>query len=188
MENAVVEDAPTLVQDARLWQANGWTDPISLVKAVRPCGSHSDDAALAARIFPALDLREAKESCNQSQRIDAKAFTVNRLTDAKVLLTRECGVVAYNDQSFALIADDKPPYAALRPAGTGCLEAKDGSLTSVQKGRGIGDCLWVEEAHFDVQGFVCTREAGDTMCQGFAGGAWNLPRYVSRVEYVPPRH
>ena len=159
--------------------------PVPVVKAVRPRGPRSGDAALAARIFPTLDLREAKESCNQAQRIDAQAISVNRLTDAKVLLSLECGVGAYNDQSFLWIADDKPPYGARRLKATGGFDAKDGSVMSVQKGRGIGDCVWVEEAHFDGQGFVRTREAGDTLCRGFAGGAWNLPRYVSRVDDAP---
>ncbi|MCZ2496112.1 DUF1176 domain-containing protein [Xylophilus sp. Kf1] len=161
--------------------------PAPLVKAVRPVVSRPGDAALAARIFPTLDLREAKESCNQAQPIDAKAVTVDRLTDAKVLLSLECGVGAYNDQSFLWIADDKPPYSVQRLDATGDLDGKDGSVTSIQKGRGIGDCVWLEEAHFDGRGFVRTREAGDTLCRGFAGGAWNLPRYVSRVEYAPAR-
>ena len=161
--------------------------PVPLVKAVRPAAARPGDAALAARIFPTLDLREAKESCNQAGRIDAKAISIDRLTDARVLVSLECGVGAYNDQSFVWIADDKPPYAARSLDATGDLDAKDGSLTSVQKGRGIGDCVWLEEAHFDGQGFVRTSEAGDTMCRGFAGGAWNLPRYVSRVEYAPAR-
>ena len=161
--------------------------PVPVVKAVRPVATRPGDAALAARIFPKLDLREAKESCNQAERIDAKALTVDRLTDAKVLVSLECGTGAYNDQSFLWIADDKPPHAIRRIEATGGLDAKDGSLTSVQKGRGIADCVWLQEAHFDGQGFVRTREEGDTMCRGFAGGAWSLPRYVSRVEFAPTR-
>ena len=159
--------------------------PVPVVKAVRPVASRPEDAALTARIFPKLDLREAKQSCNQAERIDAQALSVDRLSDAKVLVSLECGVGAYNDQSFLWIADDKPPYAARRLETTGGFEAKDGSVTSVQKGRGIADCIWLQEAHFDGQGYVRTREAGDTMCRGFAGGAWNLPHFVSRVEFAP---
>ena len=161
--------------------------PVPVVKAVRPAGARPGDAALATRIFPTLDLREPKESCNQAGRIDASAISVDRLTDARVLVTLACGVGAYNEQSFVWIADDKPPYAARSLDATGDLDAKDGSLTSVQKGRGIGDCVWLEEAHFDGQRFVRSHEAGDTLCRGFAGGAWNLPRYVTRVEYAPAR-
>lgn len=163
--------------------------PVSapVVKGVRPVATRPGDAALAARIFPKLDLHEARESCNQAERFDAKALTVDRLTDAKVLVSLECGAGAYNDQSFLWIADDNPPHALRRIEATGSLDAKNGSLTSVQKGRGIGDCVWLQEAHFDGQGFVRTREEGDTMCRGFAGGAWGLPRYVSRVELAPTR-
>lgn len=48
------------------------------------------------------------------------------------------------------------------------------------KGRGIGDCWWVRQWQFDGRGFVRTSEAGDSMCRGFAGGAWQLPTYVTR--------
>ena len=159
--------------------------PMPLVRAVRPRAPRPGDEALAARIFPGLNLREAKESCNQAERIDAKAVSIDRLTENKVLVSLECGVGAYNDQSFLWIADDKPPYAPRAIKSTGGFDAKDGSLTSVQKGRGIADCVWVEESHFDGQGFVRTREAGDSMCRGFAGGAWNLPRFITRVEFAP---
>ena len=161
--------------------------PVPVVKAVRPVATRPGDAALAARIFPKLDLREARTSCNQAERIDAKALTVDRLTDASVLVSLACGTGAYNDQSFLWIANDKPPHAVRHLEATGGFDAKDGSVTSLQKGRGIADCLWLQEAHFDGQGFVRTREAGDTMCRGFAGGAWSLPRYVSRVRFTPAR-
>lgn len=159
--------------------------PMPVVKAVRPRGARPGDATLAARIFPTLDLREMKESCNQAERIDAQAITVDRLTDAKVLVSLECGAGAYNSASFLWIADDKPPFVSRRLEATGGFDAKDGNVTSVQKGRGVADCLWIQESQFDGRDFVRTRETNDTLCRGFAGGAWNLPRYVSRVEFAP---
>lgn len=159
--------------------------PVPTIKAIRPNAPRPGDADLAARIFPTLELREPREACNRAMDIDAKALAINRLTDAKVLVSLECGVGAYNDESFQWIANDKPPFASRRIEATGEFDPKDGSLSSVQKGRGIADCLWLEEAHFDGQGFVRTREAGDSLCRGFAGGAWSLPRYVTRVEFAP---
>ncbi len=158
--------------------------PAPVVRAVRPPPSRATDAALAARIFPALDLRGARESCNRSERLDAGAASIARLTGDAVLVSIGCGVGAYNYETHLWIANDKPPFAPRAVDAAGDFDSADGSVTSVQKGRGIGDCIWSETFHFDGVGFVRSGESGDTLCRGFAGGAWNLPRYVSRVEFT----
>jgi hypothetical protein len=156
------------------------------VNVVVPPKAHPGDDALAARIFPFLKLDSAKEDCNNREDINAKSLTVSRLTDRKVLLSLGCGMGAYNYSSLLWIANDKPPYAPVSIEANGDFDEKEGSVTSAMKGRGIGDCWSSETWHFNGKDFVRTGSTGDGMCRGFAGGAWTLPRYVSRVVTSTP--
>ncbi|RIX74679.1 DUF1176 domain-containing protein [Acidovorax cavernicola] len=160
--------------------------PAPFVRTVTPVKARAGDDALAARIFPSLDLSEAAESCNNRDRLDAKAIAVSRLTNTKVLLSLGCGMGAYNYSSLLWIANDKPPYAPVALEANGEFGAGDGSVTSSMKGRGVGDCWSSEIWHFNGTGFVRTSASSDGMCRGFAGGAWNLPRYVSRPVDAAP--
>ncbi|SOD26889.1 Protein of unknown function [Variovorax sp. YR752] len=157
-----------------------------VVNVVVPPKAHPGDDALAARIFPFLKLDSAKEDCNNREDINAKSLTVSRLTDRKVLLSLGCGMGAYNYSSLLWIANDKPPYAPVSIEANGDFDEKEGSVTSAMKGRGIGDCWSSETWHFNGKDFVRTGSTGDGMCRGFAGGAWTLPRYVSRVVTSTP--
>jgi hypothetical protein len=157
-----------------------------VVNVAKPPKARPGDDALAARIFPSLDLGDARERCSNRDDIDAKALTVLRLSERKVLLSLGCGLGAYNYSSLIWIANDKPPYAPVSIEANGDFDDKEASITSAMKGRGIGDCWSSETWHFDGKDFVRTGAAGDGMCRGFAGGAWSLPRYVSRVVSAPP--
>ncbi|MET3495873.1 DUF1176 domain-containing protein [Variovorax boronicumulans] len=146
----------------------------------KPPKARPGDDALAARIFPSLDMADVKEQCNNSQELNAKSLAVHRLTGSKVLLSLGCGMGAYNYSSLLWIANDKPPYAPVSIEANGDFDEKDASVTSSMKGRGIGDCWWSETWNFNGRDFVRTSATGDGMCRGFAGGAWSLPRYVDR--------
>ena len=156
-----------------------------VVNVVRPARARPGDDALAARIFPSLKLADIKEQCNNSDDINAKSLQVHRLTDNKVLLSLGCGMGAYNYSSLLWIVNDKPPYAPAALEANGDFDDKDASVTSSMKGRGVGDCWSSETWHFNGRDFVRTGAAGDGMCRGFAGGAWSLPRYVSRIVGAP---
>ncbi len=160
--------------------------PAPVVKAVVPPKARPGDDALAARIFPSLRQSDAKDDCNNHDDFNAKSLNVARLTDRKVLLSFGCGMGAYNYSSVLWIANDKPPYAPVAIEANGDFDEKDGSVTSSMKGRGVGDCWSSETWSFDGKDFVRTGAAGDGMCRGFAGGAWSLPRYVTRVELSEP--
>ncbi|MDR6427853.1 hypothetical protein J2738_004008 [Variovorax paradoxus] len=160
--------------------------PAPVVKVVVPPKARPGDDALAVRIFPSLKQDGAKDACNNHDDFNAKSLAVSRLTDRKVLLSFGCGMGAYNYSSLLWIANDKPPYAPVAIGANGDFDEKDGSVTSSMKGRGIGDCWSSETWRFDGRDFVRTAAAGDGMCRGFAGGAWSLPRYVTRVELSEP--
>jgi hypothetical protein len=160
--------------------------PAPVVNVVKPPKEKPGDAALPARIFPSLDIAAVKEQCNNSTDISAKALEVVRLSGSKVLLSLGCGMGAYNYSSLLWIANDKPPYAPVSLEANGDFDEKEASVTSGMKGRGIGDCWSSETWHFNGNEFVRTGATGDGMCRGFAGGAWSLPRYVSRIVGAAP--
>ncbi|RTQ31788.1 DUF1176 domain-containing protein [Variovorax gossypii] len=160
--------------------------PAPVVHVVVPPKARPGDDGLAARIFPSLKQSDAKDGCNNHDDFNAKSLNVSRLTDRKVLLSFGCGMGAYNYSSLLWIANDKPPYAPVAIEANGDFDEKDGSVTSSMKGRGIGDCWSSETWSFNGKDFVRTAAAGDGMCRGFAGGAWSLPRYVTRVELSEP--
>ncbi|MFH0129015.1 DUF1176 domain-containing protein [Variovorax sp. VaC1] len=155
--------------------------PMPVVHTITPPKKHPGDDALAARIFPALNLNDAQSLCNSTDKVDATSVQVDRLSDSKVLLSLGCDVGAYNSTSLLWIANDKPPYAPVAIDASGDYDGKDASVTSTMKTRGIGDCMSVETWHFNGKDFVRTSATMDSMCRGFPGGAWSLPRYVSRI-------
>ena len=96
------------------------------------------------------------------------------------LATHLCWSGPYNSSTgYWLINNDKPSNPALITAAGNEYEA--GEIRAVHKGRGIGDCLSHATWTWDGKTFVKSEEASTGLCRGFAGGAWELPTYVSQV-------
>ncbi|CAN7149408.1 DUF1176 domain-containing protein [Acidovorax sp. LjRoot117] len=158
--------------------------PVPVVTAVRPLPERKGDAALARPLLSAIDAKEVSERCNGDAPKPADV-QVYRLTDRKVLLSIPCAMGAYNFGALNWLANDRPPYQPQQLDAEGEFDAADGSIRASMKGRGIGDCWSLQVWHFDGKGFVLTEESSDSMCRGFAGGAWQLPAYVTKV-VLPP--
>lgn len=154
--------------------------PAPVVNAVLPLPERKGDAALAKPLLAAINLKEVDERCNGDPPKPADV-QVHRLTERKVLLSIPCAMGAYNFGGLNWLANDRPPYQPQPLDAEGEFDAADGSIRSSMKGRGIGDCWSMQEWHFDGKGFVLTGESGDSMCRGFAGGAWQLPSYTAKV-------
>lgn len=154
--------------------------PAPIINAVRPLPARKGDAALAKPLLAAIDAKEVSERCNGDAPQPADV-QVHRLTDRKVLLSIPCAMGAYNFGGLNWLANDRPPYQPQLLDAEGEFDAADGSIRSSMKGRGIGDCWSLEEWHFDGRSFVLTGQSGDSMCRGFAGGAWQLPAYTAKV-------
>ena len=96
------------------------------------------------------------------------------------LAVHSCWMGAYNAASgYWLIDNAKPRNPQLiTTAGN---DYSDGEIWAVHKDRGLGDCwnrlVWV----WDGQTFAKSEDSSSGMCRGFAGGAWDLPSYVSEV-------
>lgn len=57
----------------------------------------------------------------------------------------------------------------------------EGQIFASQKGRGIADCGSQEEWAWNGSRFVQTYRAMQAQCKGFAGGAWQMPIFISKV-------
>jgi hypothetical protein len=106
---------------------------------------------------------------------------VHRLTKDKLLVSHACWMAAYNSGDGYWVVDAHPPYSAVLVT-TSATEYDDGVISSMQKGRGIGDCIGTATWTWDGKSFVQSSAATTGMCRQIAaGGAWDLPTLVTHV-------
>ena len=111
----------------------------------------------------------------------ADTLDVHRLTKDKLLVSHACWTAAYNSGDGYWVVDARPPYSAVLVT-TSATDYDDGVISSMQKGRGIGDCIGTATWTWDGKSFVQTSAATTGMCRQIAaGGAWELPTLVTRV-------
>ena len=112
-----------------------------------------------------------------SNRLD---WTFTRVDGAHTLASHLCWSGAYNmGYGYWLIDNAKPSKPQL--ITTSGSEYAKGEIWATQKGRGLGDCWGQKQWVWNGKSFVISKEATTGMCRGFAGGAWQLPTYVSDV-------
>jgi len=99
---------------------------------------------------------------------------------AHTLATHLCWSGPYNSSTgYWLINNDKPSNPILiTTAGN---EYDAGEIRAANKDRGIGDCWNSATWTWNGKTFFKSAEASTGLCRGFAGGAWDLPTYVSKV-------
>ena len=100
--------------------------------------------------------------------------------DSHTLAVHSCWMGAYNGSSgYWLIDNEKPRNPQLiTTAGNDYFE---GEISANHKDRGIGDCWNSKTWVWNGQTFAKSEDSSSGMCRGFAGGAWDLPSYVSEV-------
>lgn len=96
------------------------------------------------------------------------------------LASHLCWSGPYNSSTgYWLINNEKPSNPMLITTAGNEYEA--GEIWAANKDRGIGDCwnhaTWI----WDGKTFTKSEETSTGMCRGFAGGAWDLPTYVSEI-------
>lgn len=104
-----------------------------------------------------------------------------RLSQRKFLLSTLCWRAAYNEGYGYWMINNKPPYNAklITISASGDV---GGGIYSTQKGRGIGDCLYIEDWTWNGEDFIQTSSYTTGMCKVVAaGGAWQLPTLVTNV-------
>lgn len=111
---------------------------------------------------------------------EASELEVLWLTKDKLLVSHACWRAAYNGGDGYWVANAQPPYAPVLVT-TSATDYDNGVISSIQKGRGIGDCLGTATWTWDGRSFIQTSDATTGMCRQFPGGAWELPTLVTRL-------
>lgn len=99
---------------------------------------------------------------------------------AHTLATHLCWSGPYNASTGYWLIKNQEPSSPLLITTAGN-EYETGAIRAANKDRGIGDCWNYATWTWDGQTFVKSKEASTGLCRGFAGGAWDLPSYVSKV-------
>ncbi|MDP8170930.1 DUF1176 domain-containing protein [Pasteurella skyensis] len=103
------------------------------------------------------------------------------LNDKQSLLEIPCMMGAYNYSAYYVVVDKQlNEVQATVGEGNGY---ENGIISGYWKGRGVGDCWASVEYAWNGEKFVLSSDSYTGMCRGFAGGAWNLPSYVSEVKH-----
>lgn len=97
------------------------------------------------------------------------------------LVSHPCWMGAYNSGAgYWLIDNNKPNEPELITLSGS--EYSDGEIYAAHKGRGIGDCWSAKQWIWNGKKFVMTSDMSTGLCRLIsAGGAWELPTYVSEV-------
>ncbi len=113
--------------------------------------------------------------------MDKSAWRINRLNGSQLLVQHNCWTGAYNAGTGMWVINDTKPYSPVLVT-TEATNYDSGKISAVQKGRGIGDCLYKADWIWTGKRFVKSHESSTGMCRMIeAGGAWQLPTYVSEV-------
>lgn len=187
---------------AVLLKMDEWQGRIGSVDAAMRKGGKPADAALPALAPPVITpasagstdetltpaarttlLREVrgilgKEDCTD---LAADGLTAVRLTPEKLLVSGTCWTGAYNEGVGYFVTNRQAPYSPVLVTLDGSDYAA-GTISSMQKGRGLGDCWAKQEWVWDGRRFMATLTETTGMCRLVAaGGAWTLPTYVAEV-------
>jgi len=155
------------------------------VRAVRPaprtCRPTARSSLAISRPNPPVPTTNARAPATVEHRAIARSFLDRdpRLTD-KLLVSHICWQAAYNTGDGYWVANAQAPYAPVLVT-TSATDYDDGVISSMQKGRGIGDCVGTATWTWNGHTFVQTSAATTGMCRGFPGGAWELPTLVTRI-------
>jgi hypothetical protein len=125
-----------------------------------------------------------KNIANECPKLSDKTpWKVTRLNSRQLLAQHSCWSAAYNTGDGMWVINDSKPYNPKLVTTSATAYDNKGTISSVQKGRGIGDCLATTEWVWTGKSFVKSYESTTGLCRLVAdGGAWKLPTYVSEVK------
>lgn len=111
-------------------------------------------------------------------------WRIVRLNQSKLLAQHNCWNGAYNTGDGMWVLNDTAPYDPTLVT-VSATSYKDGKISAVQKGRGIGDCLSQTDWVWSGKKFVKSHESTTGLCRMIeSGGAWQLPTYVTEVKVI----
>lgn len=113
--------------------------------------------------------------------MDNSPWRIHRLNGSQLLVQHNCWTGAYNSGTGMWVINDSEPYNPVLVT-TDATNYDSGKISSVQKGRAIGDCLNKTDWIWTGKGFTKSHESSTGLCRMIeAGGAWQLPTFVSEV-------
>lgn len=125
-------------------------------------------------------LKEASNDCPNLS--DDSPWRVNRLNNTQLLVQHDCWTGAYNTGMGVWVINDSKPHKPTLVT-TNATSYDKGKISAVQKGRGIGDCLYKADWIWTGNRFAKSHEGTTGLCRMIeAGGAWQLPTYVADVK------
>lgn len=104
---------------------------------------------------------------------DTTTINTYPLNNAYALFEHSCWSAAYNYGNAYWLVDKNLTTAAL--ITTEAVGYDQGQIVIYQKGRGIGDCHFLQTYTWDGNQFILTRSGTSGMCRGQLGGFWWLP-------------
>lgn len=110
-------------------------------------------------------------------------ITLYPLDDKHYLSESPCWFSAYNvGNLYTLVSRDLKTIEKTYDNRLNRYDEKTGILHGNQKVRGIGDC-WSSAAYqWDGKDLIKSYIGASSLCKGFAGGAWELPQYLTTIE------
>ena len=110
-------------------------------------------------------------------------ITLYPLDEAHYLSESPCWFSAYNvGNLYTLVSRDLKTIEKTYDNRLNSYDEKTGILHGNQKVRGIGDC-WSSAAYqWDGKDLIKSYIGASSLCKGFAGGAWELPQYLTTIE------
>ena len=113
---------------------------------------------------------------------DKSPWRISRLNSNQLLVQHNCWTAAYNVGAGVWVINDTKPYDP-KLVTTNATDYDKGQITSIQKGRGIGDCLSKTEWLWTGKEFEKSHESTTGLCRMIEmGGAWQMPTYVTDVK------
>ena len=166
----VIQAAKTLGGEPRLLTA---AESDALKTRLLATVNHNDDDTCDSLYSPA-----------ENSDPETDGLTLTPLDDTHALLSALCWRAAYNEGYGYWVIDNqlkgKPELVTISGS-----DYDKGEITSVQKGRGIGDCMSQESWVWDGKAFRKSYDGGTGMCRYIhAGGTWDLPTLVTDVKAV----
>ncbi len=109
-------------------------------------------------------------------------WEIIRLDGDHLVASHTCWSAAYNWGYGVWVLNDQPPYQPRLMTTSASDPAENSEIYERQKGRGVGDCWYQADWVWDGGTFVRTYEGTTGLCREIAaGGAWELPTWVSEV-------
>lgn len=123
--------------------------------------------------------------CGEALEQANKTLKIFRINDKFSIASQSCYMGAYNYSDAYWLINAKPPFEPRYLFNaTDLYINEDGTLRigTSQKGRGLGDCWSQSESVWNGTEFIWISKTTTGLCRGFAGGAWELPIFVTNVK------